>query len=266
MKTKKQGNKVILKIPVIIILILAFVYFDPFIYDVLAYHGPFAAKQFMISGLSDVLGNPSLIHRYQGFAPFWRLALWLSLSLGLPRLIFAPNIIALTLFCLCLKWVKVLPWYITTLAILAYPIVLFNFRSGYQDFFVGTLITTGAMGGFYSLYTNRSNHLCASIFLLLIASLTKYQAYAQSLVLLGSLLVLYFFAAKSFVKLPHKLKTKLLVGLLISTLVISLHSIFNLILYQNPFYPIEVGPFSGPENNYTEAPVYTRLFIHFKDC
>ena len=126
----------------VITILLSVVYFDSYIYDVLVYHGPFSAIATNIPGLSDFKLDKFLSNRYQGFPPLWRFALFPSLALGLPRLMIIPNILSLTLLCWVVQRLKILPWYLTVCSIFIFPACLFSFRSGYQDFFVATMISS----------------------------------------------------------------------------------------------------------------------------
>ena len=80
-------------------LALSIIFFDAFIYDVLAYHGPFSVIATQVKGLSDFQLDQGLLHRFQGFAPLWRFALYPSFVTGWPRLMLLPNILILSFLC-----------------------------------------------------------------------------------------------------------------------------------------------------------------------
>ena len=237
-------------------LILSLLFFDAYIYDVLAYHGPFSVKATHLKAFLDFQFDQALLGRYQGFAPLWRFALYPSFALGLPRLLLLPNLLILALLCLVCQKLRVLPWHLTTCAIFVFPISLFSFRSGYQDFFVGASVSAALILLLYSIYQNQISTVILSLILAALASYTKYQGLIQAvpIVLLGYIaLLLSKYVAKSESKFPNQCFAALTIGLL----VIGSHSIFNLLVYSNPFHPISVGPFEGSEANYTASSSYT---------
>ena len=126
-------------------LLLAAVFFDAYPYDILAYHGPFAAVATGLPRLSRYGMSTFMEHRYQGFPPLWRWLLAPGLGLGLPRLLLLPNLVALlVLIGTCRRCLR-LPWPPSLAAALLFPIALFGFRTPYQDFFVGALGTAAVL-------------------------------------------------------------------------------------------------------------------------
>jgi hypothetical protein len=110
-------------------LLLAAVFFDAYPYDILAYHGPFAAVATGLPRLSHYGMSRFMEHRYQGFPPLWRWLLAPGLGLGLPRLLLLPNLLALlVLIGTCRRCLR-LPWPPSLATALLFPIALFGFRT-----------------------------------------------------------------------------------------------------------------------------------------
>ena len=240
----------------IAILSLSIIFFDAFIYDVLAYHGPFSVIATQVKGLSDFQLDQGLLDRFQGFAPLWRFALYPSFVIGWPRLMLLPNLLILFLLCWVIQKLKVLPWHLTVCAIFVFPVCLFSFRSGYQDFFVGASTSASLVLLLYSIYNRKLSITFLALLLSAFSSYTKYQGFMQSLlvVVVGYLaLISSHYASKKDIKFNKQCFTLLTFGLIL----VSSHSIWNLFVYSNPFYPISVGPFEGPEGNYTASSTYT---------
>ena len=240
----------------IAILVLSAIFFDAFIYDVLAYHGPFSVIANQVKGLSDFQLSNVLLFRYQGFAPLWRFALYPSFVSGLPRLMLVPNLFILSLLCWTLQKLKILPWHLTVCAIFVFPVCLFSFRSGYQDFFVGASISASLVLLLHSIYNRKLLTTILALILSAFSSYTKYQGFMQSfLVVFVGYLALIFshYASTKDIRFNKRCVIVLSFGLIL----ISSHSIWNLFLYANPFHPISVGPFEGPEMNYTDSSTYT---------
>ena len=240
----------------IVILCLSVIFFDAFLYDVLAYHGPFSVITTQVKGLSDFRLDQGLLHRFQGFAPLWRFALYPSFVIGWPRLMLMPNLLILSILCWAIQRLNILPWYLTVCAIFIFPVCLFSFRSGYQDFFVGASISASLVLLLYSIYYRKLPITALALLLSVLSSWTKYQGFTQSFLVIAvgyiSLMYSHYVSNKDF-KFEKKCFTLLAFGLLL----VSCHSIWNLFAYSNPFYPVSVGPFEGPESNYTASSTYT---------
>lgn len=247
---------------VVLTVSLSCLFFDAYLYDVLAYHGPFTAIATKIPGLSDFKLDSNLLDRYKGFAPLWRFALYPSFFLNLPRLMILPNIIILILFSIVLIRTKILPWHLGVCGIFMFPITLFAFRSGYQDFFVGMITASALLLLLSSIYRQNLSSTALAIALLALASFTKYQGLMQALIIImvGYLSTVLFQCIDSS---RSKFTLKCFLVMTLGTIIICSHSFYNLILYSNPFYPIAVGPFSGPEANYIDATTYTSFLYPF---
>jgi len=242
--------------PAVAILSLSIIFFDAFIYDVLAYHGPFSVIATQVQGLSDFQLDQGLLNRYQGFPPLWRFALYPSFLIGWPRLMLLPNLLILALLCLALQRLKVLPWHLTVCAIFVFPVCLFSFRSGYQDFFVGASTSASLVLLLYSIYDRKLLITILALILSAFSSYTKYQGFMQSFLVV----VVGYLALVSSQYTSRKdlgFNKQCFIALSLGLFLISSHSIYNLIVYSNPFYPVSVGPFEGPEGNYTASSTYT---------
>ncbi|MFN9624231.1 MAG: hypothetical protein ACK587_15580 [Cyanobacteriota bacterium] len=260
---------------VLLALALSALFFDAFPYDILAYHGPFSAVATGLPGLSNYGMASFMEHRFQGFPPLWRWLMAPGLGLGLPRLMGVANLLALLVLAWTARAVLRIPWFVTLAATLLFPIALFGFRTPYQDFFVGALTTAGALLLVQALERwgvagQGARAAGPALPLLLAISLTKYQGLFQAvliLVLVGvAILVVAWRRGLAF----RDLWTSPLPVVLLTLLLCALHPLHNLLSHQNPFFPIAVGPFPGPEmKGSNEVPAYTmalgplRTFANF---
>jgi len=250
-------------------LLLSGIFFDAFIYDVLTYHGPFAAVATGLPRLSLYGMSEFMEHRFQGFPALWRWMLAPGLGLGLPRVMGVPNLLALLALVgagvRCLR----LPWRVGLAVALIYPIALFSFRSAYQDFFVGALTSAGILLVISAIGQWRETGQGAgsawlAVPLLVASSLTKYQGLFQAVLGLalatGVVLALGWRRgreAETWWRGP-------LPALVVALLLCGLHPLHNLLILHNPFFPIAVGPFSGPEiKGSDEIPAYTAALAPF---
>ncbi|MFM7269780.1 MAG: hypothetical protein ACKOZT_14560 [Cyanobium sp.] len=243
-------------------LLLAVVYFDAFPYDALAYHGPFAAVATGLPRLSRYTMTAFMEHRYQGFPPLWRWLMAPGLGLGLPRLLLLPNLLALLVLIASCRRCLGLPWAVSLATALLFPIALFGFRSSYQDFFVGALASAAVLLLIESLRqwaTAGGGAAMAwlALPLLTAGALTKFQGLFLAVLLLGLALptaVLIGWRASP----QARWRQGPLPVLLLAVALCSLHPLHNLLSHHNPFFPIAVGPFAGPElKSGDEAPAYT---------
>jgi hypothetical protein len=255
---------------VLLTLLLSAVFFDAFPYDILAYHGPFSAVATGLPGLRNYGLSLFMEHRFQGFPPLWRWLLAPGLGLGLPRLLGAANLLALLALVSTARTTLRLPWFVSVAATLLFPIALFNFRTPYQDFFVGALTTAAALLLAHSLRQwaeagQGARAAWQALPLLLAISLTKYQGLFQAVLLLALAAL-----AALVVGWRRRLTLRgLWVGpvpvLLLTLLLCGLHPLHNLLSQLNPFFPIAVGPFPGPEiKGSDEVPAYTLALGPFK--
>lgn len=259
-------QKLIRLLPLIIVsalLILSIIYFNAFPYDFVVYHLPFAlitAKSNLIS-ISDL--PPQLVNRFIGFPPLWRYIQAFFIAAGNPRLLILPNLAGLVILTYYAKRILNIHSLIAILSILSFPIVLFGFASSYQDFFVSTCISTGAILAADSLTSRKV--LCSSyksIPFFLIAATSKYQGLLQSiaiLLIISFLIVLTPLVSKKFSpKVPKQKIKSLILTLLISIIAIAAHPFYNLVHHSNPFFPIDNSLFKGTETNFVASPSYTK--------
>lgn len=242
---------------------LAVIFFDAYIYDVLAYHGPFSAITAGISRLNSYRMSQFMHSRFVGFPPLWRWALAPGFALGMPRFLLLPNLFALLVLVWCARRSLSLPWSWTAAATLIFPISLFGFRSAYQDFFVAALISSGVLCLISSLQLRSTRISVQAVLLLLLPALTKYQGLFQAALAL-------ILAIAACLLLDWRRRNPLgpwwkgqipvyLAGLLL----LALHPIHNLITLHNPFFPIATSLFAGPEPSYAAAPTYTKALVPF---
>lgn len=244
-------------------LALSAVFFDAFPYDVLAYHGPFSAVATGLPRLRDYGMSAFMEHRFQGFPPLWRWLMAPGLGLGLPRLMGVPNLLALLALTWTARTTLRIPWVVTMATALLFPIALFNFRTAYQDFFVGALTTAAVLLLIQALRQwaetgQGAGPAWQALPLLVAISLTKYQGLFQSvlalaLVSLASVVVGWRRRNSAF-----SLWSSPLPPLLLALMLCGLHPLHNLLSHHNPFFPVAAGPFPGPEiKTNEESPAYT---------
>ncbi|MEB3244205.1 MAG: hypothetical protein VKO44_11290 [Cyanobacteriota bacterium] len=244
-------------------LALSALFFDAFPYDVLAYHGPFAAVATGLSRLSDYSMSAFMLQRYEGFPPLWRWLLAPGLALGQPRLLGLPNLLALLVVAWSAWRTLRLPWWLSMGACLLFPIALFGFRTPYQDFFVGALMTAATLLIIESLWqwgTSGQGARTAWLALppLLAIGLTKYQGLFQAVLVLALALLAALALGWRQRRPASALRAGPLPALLLALLLCGLHPLHNLLSHNNPAYPIAAGPFPGPEVKASnESPAYT---------
>lgn len=242
---------------------LAFIFFDAYIYDVLAYHGPFSAIAAGIRRLDSYRMSEFMHSRFVGFPLLWRWALAPGLALGMPRLLILPNLLALLALVWSARRTLSLPWPLAAATAFIFPISLFGFRSAYQDFFVAALLCAGVLSLISALQLRSVRIAIQAVLLLWLPALTKYQGLFQAVVALilgiAACLLLELNSRK-----PWSLWWKgplpvFLAGLLL----FALQPLHNLIALHNPFFPIATAFFTGPEPSYAEAPTYTSALAPF---
>lgn len=243
--------------------VLSVLFFDAFPYDVLAYHGPFAALATGLPGLGNFGMTLFMEHRFQGFPPLWRWLLAPGLGLGLPRLMVVPNLLALVTLAWTARSTLRIPWFVSLAAALLFPIALFCFRTPYQDFFVGALTTAAVLWLLQSLrHWAESGQGAGAAWialpLVLASSLTKYQGLFQVwLALALACLAVAVIGWRRRLPAARWWQGPLTV-MLLALLLSGLHPLHNLLTHHNPFFPIAAGPFTGPEMRTTDAsPSYT---------
>ena len=243
-------------------LLLSIIYFDAYRYDVLAYHAPFTALATKISSLRDFELEEFLYNRFLGFPPTWRYALYPGLILNSPRLLILPNLVALMILVYACKSIIKLSVPLSIASVISYPIILYAFRSAYQDFFVGALVTASLFFTLSLVVNFRRSCWFWTTATLILASTTKYQGLIQALAVIGIgyLFLLTRFLSAVFRYQPKHHSLKGMLFLTVSLLLVLIHPTLNWLIHSNPFFPVEVAGFDGPEFNYTEAQTYTQLF------
>lgn len=171
---------------------------------------------------------------------------------------FIPNLLALGCLCWYSRRYLFIPWSISIVAALCYPVLLFGFASSMQDFFVGVTALAGALALFAAslkphLDESAKTWLAGLLMLGLCANI-KYQGLITSVVIL--ILSLIFFLKQHHFAQPMSLrywihalpvsKTKLFIGMLLFLLIFA-QPIINTLRFHNPLYPNSFLLFKGPE-------------------
>jgi hypothetical protein len=249
-------SKRIFSIIAFLALMFSFVTFNAFAGDSLMYHLPFAIRLWGLHEWPDYSGY--FEGRYQGFPVLWRIVLLPALIFREPRLMFIPNLLALGCLCWYSRRYLFIPWSISLLAALCYPVVLFGFASSMQDFFVGATALAGALALFAaSLKPNRDESgktWLAGLLMLVLCANVKYQGLIVSVVILA-LSILFFLEKHHFVltkplhycrHLLSVAKTQFFIGTLLLSLIFA-QPVINFYRFYNPLYPNAFLFFKGPE-------------------
>ena len=237
-------------------LAFSFVIFNAFPGDSLMYHLPFAIRFWGLHAWPDFSGY--FEGRYQGFPVLWRIVLLPSLISREPRLMFIPNLLALGCLCWYSRRFLFIPWSISILAALCYPVVLFGFASSMQDFFVGATALAGALALFAaSLKPNRDESggsWLAGLLMLALCANVKYQGLIASVVILA--LSAFFslnqhnlaqtISLRYFRHVLSAAKIKFCIGIILLSLIFA-QPITNAYRFYNPLYPNSFAFFKGPE-------------------
>jgi len=254
-KTTMKAPKYFSLIITGLLILFSFIYFDAFVYDVLAYHVPFSALRINPNNSSHLTLDSQLLERFRGFPSLWQYLLAPGLLLSAPRLMLVPNLIALSIFSFVTKRFFKIPWFVSIPSVFVFPIILYGFRSAYQDFFVGIILFTGIL-----LIAASINNLCnfsysyVGSLLILTASQVKYQGLISSyLTILAFILIICFKSRPNLKNIFRRI-----LPIVLTLILVSIHPFNNLISQGNPVYPIKFGFFDGPESNYTSRPVYTK--------
>lgn len=258
--------------------ILAILFFRPWVWDATAYHLPFTARQL---GVQDYLGISNLLNeRYQGFPVLWRYALAPGLILNSPRLYILPNLLAALSIALCLHRLLNISKSMAIATTLCFPISYLGFASPYPDYFTNTFALTGgllaAQGVFYLTQMKQKSgitQLWCGFTCLAIASNTKIQGLILSVTVLVATIVYAVVLKRLGMRQNQKIcsdfnedytgnlslqifaldKRKILqTGIsLVLILLVFYQPLSNLKRYNNPFYPISALGFPGPEKQYS---------------
>jgi hypothetical protein len=227
--------------------------------DAFMYHVPFAARIWDIIPLEQYefeyvtekrfLGFPLLAHWLQGL-------FWLTF-----RRIEATNLVAYgSLIILIIYLVKVpkIPFYLSTLAMLAIPMVHMHAARSLIDLPGNVAISINIIT-IYLLYTNKIALDLKSILILFLSAVTAANIKLQlvPIIVLLMLITIPLFV-RHYWRVDGKRKQNLSqlakvsgIGILAS-LLIFYTPIKNTLLYQNPFYPVKIS-IAGHALNHTEA-------------
>jgi len=232
-----------------LLILLSIAFFNPFPFDSIAYHIPFSVNSIYPHYFDLDIG---LRQRFNGFPPLWRYIMAPFLLTGCPRMLIIPNILSLFLLVYTCKNKLGLSINIAIIAIFSTPIVLSNFVTSYQDFFVNTTLTNAFINLFTEDNLKSGKQIRYPLVLLCVASLVKFQGYILSMTvfLIFCISLLANHEKRSYLK-------SIRIMLLIFLAVASSKYLLNLFEFQNPFYPVEIQPFfKGPERQYQAIPDY----------
>ncbi len=228
--------------------------------DAFMYQIPFAARlwgiipkdvyEFEYFMESRYLGFPLLANFIQGF--FW----FIFQRPEATNLLCYSSLIVLIVF-LC-RYLKI-PFYLTTVSLLAIPMVHMHAARSYIDL-PGNVAMTVLIIINYLFYTHKIQFNFTNGIIIFLAAFTAANMKHQlvPLVFIALCFVVLYLLIKTW-KTPFSQKTKIRQSFaiiacssLISLLVFAT-SVRNIIVYQNPFYPIKVS-IAGHVLNYIEAP------------
>ncbi|MGK7954008.1 MAG: hypothetical protein AB4063_01870 [Crocosphaera sp.] len=228
--------------------------------DAHMYHIPFAARIWGIVPSEQFTFEYNLEHRYKGFP------LLPNFLQGLFWVIFqrpeATNLLAffsLIAIIAYFKFVLKIPFYVATISLLAVPMIHMHAARSYIDI-PGNVAVSILILTTYLLYINKIN-LNHKTFLLIIgsgavAAHTKFQLIPIVFLALLAVLpqVVLKYGKTDDRKQNEKIRIAKVLGLcFLASLVIFATPIKNIIVYQNPFYPVKVE-IAGQVLNHNEAP------------
>ena len=228
--------------------------------DAFMYHIPFAARiwgivtpeQYTFEFFTEhrYKGLPLLAHFLQGF--FW-------VIFQRPE---ATNLVcffSLIILLLFLRFSLQIPFYISTIALLAVPMVHMHAGKSYIDLPVSVCVSILILMT-YLLYTNKivfSKKNLLIIFLSAVgAANIKHQAIPVVFIALCFIfykLVINYWQKEENIKNNLTRAFKVFICCSLASLIIFSTSVKNIIIYKNPFYPVKVEV-AGIVLNHTEAP------------
>jgi hypothetical protein len=233
---------------------LSILLFDAFPADSLMYHLPFSARFLHLPGFPDL--SNYFEGRYQGFPSLWRILLGPGLAWNHPRLFILPNLFALGALAYCCRRFLGLSAALVTCLCLAFPVVLYGFRSSLQDFFVNALVLTAAIiflrstVGFDSQVSQAKwlDHWdLFGLFCLALAANVKFQGLFIAVVVLvtGVAFRSYELCRKGRTPFPVMNRSRAAAAILV--MFVFLQPIMNVSRFGNPVYPIRLPMLGGPE-------------------
>lgn len=234
-------------------------------WDSWAYHNPFMARIWGIVTSEQYLMPKFLEERFKGFPlaiEFLQGFLWkISGHVESINLLAIFSIFAYTIF----LWKNLkIPFYSSTIALLAVPLIQIHATSSYIDLFSNICLSAFLVLVYIlSLKKGEINNRNLVLLLILgvVAGNSKFQL-IPTLVLGYVVLFLRVLLAKEKSWFGKFSKSGLISILFIGVLLSFGTVIKNFILYSNPFYPVELSlgifHFNGPEGQYSQVPEYLK--------
>lgn len=228
--------------------------------DAHMYHIPFAARIWGLVPPEQFTFEYNLEHRYKGFP------LLANFLQGLFWVIFqrpeATNLLAFFSLISIIAYFKFalnVPFYLATISLLAVPMIHMHAGRSYIDL-PGNVAISILILTTYLLYINKI-HFNHQTFLLIIGSAavaahTKFQLIPITFLALLAVLpqVILKYGKSDEKQQNEKIRIAKVLGLcFLASLVIFATPIRNIIVYQNPFYPVKVE-IAGQVLNHNEAP------------
>ena len=225
-----------------------------FAWDVWYYHLPFAARIAGVVPASVFAFHPANEHRFRGF-PLLGEALqgFLWRATGRPE---AANLVAwgsLAVYVAFLRGMFRVPWHLTTIALLAIPLVMTHATSGYVDL-PANLAVSALILLVYRLWTDpfskaRGNYVLAILVAAAVAANMRFQ-------LLPVVALALVVAAPRLMKAQSRIIV--LAVACVFAVVVFATPLKNLAVHHNPFYPLRMTLFGialpGAEGTYSDSP------------
>ena len=226
--------------------------------DAFMYHIPFAARMWGIISPEQYTFEYFTEHRYLGFplAAHWFQGLFWSIF----RKPEATNLTAYFSLILLIAYLKTylkLPFYLATLPLLAIPMVHMHATRSYVDLF-GNVLVAILILTLYLLYSNKKqlDRVALTIIFMSATGAANSKHLLAPVVAFILIFVVYQLFKVYFIEIENQKqkRTNLAKIILIGSfacIVIFATQVKNTLLYQNPFYPVEVSVM-GHVLNHTE--------------
>ncbi len=207
-------------------------------WDAIAYHMPFAARLVGICSADCFMMSDHLEQYFLAFpksANFLQGVFWWTT--GKPEAVSLVNLGGLILVVAYLRLVWSVPWALSTIALVAIPMVQIHATTGYIDLAVNSAATISALSVLRVLIVNERPS--RSDFIWLIASVCFLGNSKLQMMPIAMIISIVFFAT-FLIRFPTIRKTILTVGSL-TIVAVSWTGISNLLEYGNPVYPISLN-------------------------
>lgn len=225
-------------------------------YDTWVYHLPFAARLLGMMPADALVFDGYFEPRYHGFGvlgEYLQGLFWLVT--GRPESANLVGYLSLILFIVFLKKYFNVPYYLSTIALLAIPIVQIHATSSYIDLPSAIALATLMMMTYY-LYITSVPITKMDMFIIFLSSLVSANMRLQfvPIVFLTLCFTAYRLIGTTVISPHQKTRSQKNVNtvvLLLAVIIIFYTPVKNLLIYGNPVYPVVVK-FAGIELNHTE--------------